>query len=277
MPNWKIVDGDSLDGTFEQIAEAVRKRNKTETRYRHRELAGAILALEAGSLAANERIYQVGTGLGDALSFPEPLLTSQVWGRLVPYRYACCDPKGANATSLTATISVKAGEWVLATVTTRSEAAFPEGWTLLYQSGVIDSNQRMAMLCRQFPEEETVSFTVTQTENDRIYINLMAVEGIQGFAFRGTATEMPEAGAGCTMVRPGCERVIWACSAVMWSTSTPYQRWTCAELDEIWLVDLGTKYQPRQANFWDEAAGATRTFLSAAEENSLLVACVEVL
>ena len=54
-----------------------------------------------------------------------------------------------SGTSLTAELAVQAGQWVLATVTTRSATAYPDGWTLVHESAALNSsntNQRMEIL-----------------------------------------------------------------------------------------------------------------------------------
>ena len=63
-----------------------------------------------------------------------------------------------SGTSLTAELAVQAGQWVLATVTTRSATAYPDGWTLVHESAALNSsntNQRMAMLCRKVDADGT--------------------------------------------------------------------------------------------------------------------------
>ena len=93
-----------------------------------------------------------------------------------------------SGTSLTAEIAVQAGQWVLATVTTRSATAYPDGWTLVHESAALNSsnsNQRMAMLCRKADADGTARCTVTQSSAARIYLNLIAFAGddVAGFAY----------------------------------------------------------------------------------------------
>lgn len=178
----------------------------------------------------------------------------------------------ATGTALTGDIYANPGDWILVTVTTRSAATFPEGWTVLRESTVLNSNasnQRMAFLCKQVTEEGQVDITITQAESARIYINLLAFSDIQGFAYHegtevyGDTTQVNS----FTVTRPAYDTIVWGCSSVYWSGS-----------DE-WICDgLKVYANTRQANFVDaDSTVAHRTFVSGTANTFHIIDCVEVL
>lgn len=200
--------------------------------------------------------------------------------KYVTFTSACYENTGG--TELTGTIDVAAGDWVLATVTTRSATTLPSGWTVLKESTVLNagaSNQRMFFLCKQATADGTESITITQTDSARIYINLLAAKSAAGFAYHeGTEvysdTEKP---VSITVSRPDYKLLVWGCTANLWYNSAPYGEWTCSGLTAICLDQAST--QPRQANFVDRTSAESRTFArGAADDGSYyIIDCVEVL
>ena len=177
-----------------------------------------------------------------------------------------------SGTSLTAEIAVQAGQWVLATVTTRSATAYPDGWTLVHESAALNSsntNQRMAMLCRKADADGTVRCTLTQSSAARIYLNLIAFAGddVAGFAYcEGSELLQNSEASSFTRPRPAAARLVWGCSAPTWLTS-PRKTWTCGDLTAI---SLPYADQARQANFIDtDAADRTSGKNSTERKNDL--------
>lgn len=199
-----------------------------------------------------------------------------------PYWTSTCY-ENTGGTSLTGTIPVTTGDWVLATVTTRSDTTYPSGWTVLRESTVLGSdalNQRMAFLCKQATADETLAMTIEQTESARIYLTLMAFSGIQGFAYH-EGTEVycdTEKVNRITTQRPSCESVVWACTANLWSNASPSGEWLMlgAYNDPVCLDQAST--QPRQANFVDDDTSDTeRVFIPGTTNTYYIVDCVEIL
>lgn len=197
----------------------------------------------------------------------------------VTFTSACYENKGG--TELTGTIDVSAGDWVLATVTTRSATTLPSDWTVLKESTVLNAdalNQRMFFLCKQATADGTESITITQTDSVRIYINLLAAKSATGFAYHeGTEvysdTEKLES---ITVARPDYNLLVWGCTANLWNTSAPYGEWACSGLTAICLGQAST--QPRQANFVDRTSAESRTFECGVEDGTFyIIDCVEVL
>lgn len=166
-------------------------------------------------------------------------------------------------TSLAGTLSVKTGDWVLATVSARSAMTYPEGWTLLHETAALDESnlsQRMAFLCRQAEADETMTVTVEQAESLRLYMNLIAVTGVGGFAYHDgseyiTNTQL----AAHEVEKPEGLPVIWGCTANLWATTSPYPVWTCDEISAN-AIALSTTTQGRLGNFYDPDTGTTRAF-----------------
>ena len=185
-----------------------------------------------------------------------------------------------SGTSLTAGIAARAGQWVLATVTTRSATTYPAGWTLLHESTALssdNSSQRMAMLCQKAAADGTVTFTVNQASAARIYINLIvfADEDVAGFAYcPGSELAQNVEAASFTCARPSPVRLVWGCSAPSWKTS-PTTTWQCGGLGAA--VCLEPAAQARQANFIDTGSGASRTFTPDVSGTAAIIFCVEIL
>lgn len=201
-------------------------------------------------------------------------------GAYVTFNSACFETK--DGTELSGTIDAEAGDWILATVTTRSATTFPSDWTVLKESTVLNAdalNQRMFFLCKQATADGTESITITQSESARIYINLIVAKDAKGFEYHaGTeAYSDTELAASITVERPDYKLLIWGCTANFWSTATPHGTWTCSGLSAICLDQSTT--QPRQANFVDRGYGVTsRTFTNGVEDGTYyIVDCVEVL
>ena len=189
---------------------------------------------------------------------------------------ACYTPSNSTAYSLTGTIEAGVDDWILATVTTRSTATYPDDWTLLHETGYVTSsdgtNQKMAFLCKKVDDAGTVNFTVQQTANARIYLNLLIVGNCSGFAYHeGNEKLYNSEASSFTVTRPEYERLIWGCSGVLWSTGS----WKCNEI--FWpVIDMGSTIASRQANFIDEDEGTSRTF-TPISSTIAIIDCVEVL
>lgn len=168
---------------------------------------------------------------------------------------------GDAATSLTGTITANAGDIVVATITARSEVTLPEGWTLLYDSGVFagnGQNQRLILAYKAADVDGTISMTVTQSTSARLYLNLTSCGNVVSVSFwsgsvataTGTATiTAPDKVAG--------KAVIWGASCPSWGSGD----WITSPSD---LIFLGNGTEPRNGTFIDRGGGTAsgRTFVS---------------
>ena len=198
----------------------------------------------------------------------------------VTFNSACFETKAG--TELSGTIDADTGDWILATVTTRSATNLPSDWTVLKESTVLNadaSNQRMFFLCKQATADGTESITITQTDSARIYINLIVAKGATGFKYH-TGTEVYSdtvKSASIWVGRPNCKLLVWGCTSNLWGNTAPYGTWTCSGLSAICLDPSTT--QPRQANFVDRGINvSSRTFNYVNDEGSFyIIDCVEVM
>ena len=179
----------------------------------------------------------------------------------------------ASGTSLTASLNANADDWVLATVVTRSDTTYPSGWTLLGAGTVIQSNQRMAFLCKKVTALEAVSCTVTQATAGHIYINLISCAGVVGFAY---GEETLGSGGSVTAQRPSGDLVIWGVHRTFWDTASPPEIWTCAQIPDPPLCIDPTTAQPRLANFIDRGSAGSRTFVTTYDSGNTSVAAYVV-
>lgn len=177
--------------------------------------------------------------------------------------WQCFETTGG--TSLTGTLDVEEGMWILATVTTRSETTYPSDWTLLHESTSLNSdnlNQRMSFLCKKAESSGIVSITIAQSASARIYINLIGIKGISGFRYHdGSEYYTDTKYSSYNMIRPSYKKIIWGLSTLTWATSSPYGEWTCDELSGK-PISLLADTQRRQANFIDEILSDSRSFKS---------------
>lgn len=183
-----------------------------------------------------------------------------------------------NGTTLTGTVTTKAGDYILATITVRSALSLPSGWQLLYTSPVISSNQTMSFATMKTKSAGTVSITVTQAVTGRIYINLISISGILDIRVadeletvsttESTPVSVPDKTQG--------DVLIWGCTAYLWTTSSPYPNWQVSPSD-LTIVSLPTSTQGRQANFIDDGSGSVgnRVFTPAAS-TAYVVAAVRL-
>lgn len=168
----------------------------------------------------------------------------------------------SSGTTLTGTIEAEAGDIIVATITVRSALTLPDNLTLLSTSdGFGDYPQTMSFAYEQAEESGTYSYTVGQASAGRIYLNLVALKGVESVSYSGdfhtvctdavTTVTPPENTEG--------KALLWGCSAVMWASSSPYGAWSVSpSLDAICLNQSSTA--PRQANFLDGGTSITHIF-----------------
>lgn len=257
--------------------DALRAKTGKSDTIRSGELSQQISGISGGPFCTLQTQVGDSLGLGKQISVQAGLDVS--YANYVIFTSACFE--ATSSTELTGSMDVRAGNWVLATVTTRSDTTFSDGWTVLRKSTVLSStasNQRMFFLCREVTESGAQSLTVTQSESGRIYINLLQANGATGFAYHdGTeACSDQFKQETVTVTRPEYPLLVWACSAVLWDNSPPYGIWTCDGLSPICLDKELT--QPRQANFVDRGESvSSRSFVNIDSGSYYLIDCVEVL
>lgn len=184
----------------------------------------------------------------------------------------------ASATSLTGTVKALAGDWILATVTARSAITYPEGWTVLHESAIMSyyENQRMAILCKQAEADGVESVTVKQASSARLYLNLLAISNIQGFAYHeGSEVFSNIYKEQIKVTRPQYPALVWCCSAYSWLSNAPYGEWSCDDLPVYCIPQVFA--QPRQANFVDEQPEVLERLFKPVPNSPHIIDCVELL
>ena len=179
--------------------------------------------------------------------------------------------EAASSATLSGSIEVMQGDWVVATVSARSEMTFPSDWTLLHASAALNSdqsNQRMAMLCKKAESSGSVSFSFQQASATRLYLNLIAMSGVDEIVYHeGSETIGNTKVSSYTVSRPTQPALLWGCSGVWWLSKT----WTCADLGEA----IGLASNARQANFFDLFPADQRTFTPNGDTGAVIF-CVEL-
>lgn len=170
----------------------------------------------------------------------------------------------ASGTALTGSLAAKAGDTLIAAVTTRSTTTYPSGWTVLRQSPVVDTGtykQRMAVLVRTAEADGTVSCTVAQSSSARIYITLLAFTGVQQAVWHSEAEWAADRLAtSITVQRPAGAVMMWCLSSTLWTTGAPYGDWRCNGSSEGMISLDQSRTQPRQACLVDTGPAGERVF-----------------
>lgn len=313
MPNYKAVDADRLDADLAAVAETIRaKSNTSEPLEFPGGFQNAVDAIQTGGKLQSKTVspsHSDQTVVPDEDCYGLESVTVKAVPKVkscgvivieesenaieavvnvvveitaefyLDFTSACYET--TSGTSLTGTIEASAGDWILATVTTRSETTLPDGWTVLKESTVLNAdalNQRMFFLCKQASADGTESITIGQSESARIYINLMVAKGAAGFAYH-EGTEVysdTEKADRITAGRLDYRLLVWGCTAILWNTdSSAYGTWTCSGLTPICLDSSST--QPRQANFVDRNSSVSERTFFAKANTYYIIDCVEVL
>lgn len=184
-------------------------------------------------------------------------------------------------TSLSGSVSAKAGDYVLATVSARSDLTIPDSMTSLYQSDYITSSsgtkQSLSFAYEQVQADGTYTYTFRQATSSRMYLNLIVLSNIDGLIYTGkyhiegngsSSLSVPDKSSG--------DMLVWGCSAITWSTTLPYDLWTTSP-DDITYVGLPTSTQARQANFIDSGSGSLSRTFSASDVTSYVIDAVEII
>lgn len=175
----------------------------------------------------------------------EPILTA----------VKCTDtPSG---TTLTESIDVSEGDIVIAAFVTRSESSVPTGWNLIKAEQVPYPQYIYTAYKIVESGETTVSITVTQPNEGRIYITLMAVSGAGIPVYTATAT------AASDSVFVQIEKPVKATSILfahipLWGTSSPFNS---AKVDDgvIPVYSVSPMAQGRLAAVFESGPARTLT------------------
>jgi hypothetical protein len=228
-------------------------------------------AAETGGSGDGEIVLPPGVGIyyiGKANSTLELDFESLCNGysRKPLYTYNC--EETSSGTSLTSSVDCGVGDLVIAAIITRDTLTLSDGWTLISTSDVNNTsgNGQRLSFAYKYATSKRESITVTQASSQRLYINLVALQGATGYVDNGYSYENTAA-TSITVAKPD-GLVLWACSAPLWFTSEPYPIWTVSN-DSVVLV-LGTSTQSRLAVVLDESTDESVTFTAPSDTTMII-------
>ena len=170
---------------------------------------------------------------------------------------------------LTAEVEAKAGQLVIAAISVRDRFMLSDGWTLISESTVNSTDttgQRLAFAYK-YATADSESITVTQASAQRLYINLVALDGATGYTDNGYTYKDTETEAIITAAKPA-GLTLWACVAPLWSSILPYPQWKAD--NDPYRIDLGDRVQSRLAIFLDQSEAETVTFTAGANSTAIV-------
>jgi hypothetical protein len=178
-----------------------------------------------------------------------------------------------TATELTANIACNTGDLIISAIITRDTLTVSDGWTLISTSETnsTDSNGQRLSFAYKFAESTTETITVTQASSQRLYINMVALQGATDFVDNGYNYVDSEVSS-ITVAKPD-GLTLWACSAPLWSTTSPYSQWTSS--NSAYLLDLGTETQSRLGVFLDQTDDESVTF-TAGDTTTIIVGSLTI-
>lgn len=175
----------------------------------------------------------------------------------------------SSGTELTASVNCFVGDLVVAAITTRDTLTLSDGWTLISTSETNSTdtyNQRLSWAWK-FAENTTESITVTQASEQRLYINMVALQGATGVIDNGYFYRDDDTNNSMTVAKPD-GLVLWGLTTPMWSTTAPYPIWTAS--NDAPIIQLGTATQSRLGIALDQTNEASITFQSGSTSSMII-------
>lgn len=193
--------------------------------------------------------------------------------------YEFFDPNGCPATavevtsdtSLTATLEgCDAGDFVVAAFAIRSElVSLSDGWTLISTSQSTteinhsNSTNQTLSFAYKYATSTTEELTITQKTSGRIYINMVSLSGVSGFADAGYQyqdnTNVSDTSV-ANFARPAGRVIIWGATRSIWVTKSPYPVWELS--NDSRLIQIGSSSQSRLLLAIDKSEDVYVTFYS---------------
>lgn len=188
-----------------------------------------------------------------------------------PYRSRCADTTSGTKLSVSVAGCV-VGDFVVAAVITRSDFTVSNGWTVISTSNVRASSQRISWVYK-YAESDVETLTVTQVSSQRLYINLLALSGVTGFADNGYVYSTN------TFVTPTkpTGRCLWCLGDVYWSANTGnFGNWNCDDVNLAGIY-LGNGVQGRCGLFIDDSMeSVTRQFTTRSTDSDITCGCLSI-
>lgn len=190
------------------------------------------------------------------------------------YTASCANTTG---TELTSSVPCSIGDLVVAAIATRDTLTLSDGWTLVSTSGINSTDttgngQRLSWAYK-FAESATESITVTQASEQRLYINMIALQGATGVADNGYSYRDDDTSGSMTVNKPlGC--VLWGMTSPLWGTVSPYTEWKAS--NGIIIEQLDNSYQQRLGVGLDHTGAETVTLTSGTSASTMIVGSLTI-
>ena len=129
-----------------------------------------------------------------------------------------------NATSITGTVNTKKDDYIIATISATGIITIPPGWILLKTIGTTG----ISTLCFIYKKIDTeiteIEMTVTQSSEDKFYLNLISVSGLANIEYANEFEVIStEALTEVITHNKATEKLIWGCSAYDWEETGEWQ------------------------------------------------------
>lgn len=195
-------------------------------------------------------------------------------------KYTSSATELTSGTELTSNVSCNVGDLVVAAIAARDTLTLSDGWTLVSTSDINSADtagngQRLSWAYK-FAESTTESITVTQASAQRLYVNMVALQGATGVTDNGY-TYRDNLEGGSLIVNKPTGLVLWSMSASMWNSGSPYPLWGTS--NNMPIIQLGNASQSRLGLGLDQSDDASVTFtasLATTTNTTMTVGCLTV-
>lgn len=182
----------------------------------------------------------------------------------------------SSGTSLTSSVKCSVGDLIVAAIATRDTLTLSDGWNLISTSEInstdTSGNGQRLSFAYKYAQSAEESITVTQASAQRLYINMVALQGATGFVDCGYQY-VDSSVSSITASKPS-GLTLWACSAPLWNTTAPYPQWTSSN-DAI-RIDLGADTQSRLAIFLDNTNVSEVVFTPGSSGSTIIVGSLTI-
>lgn len=186
--------------------------------------------------------------------------TADIYGCNIEVYYLASASEVNSNTTLTSSVNCNIGDLVVAAIATRDTLTLSDGWTLISTSGVNSAdttNGHRLSWAYKFATSTTESITVTQASAQRLYINMVALQGATGVVDNGYSYVDNTTDTSITVEKPS-GLILWGMTAPRWGTTAPYPEWTVS--NDMPIIQLGTDTQQRLGIGLDQSSVESVTF-----------------
>lgn len=180
-----------------------------------------------------------------------------------------------SGTTLSSEIKSEVGDTIVAAIVTRDNLAISDGWTCistsLTNSNDTTNGHRLSWAYK-IADNETVTITVSQDTEQRLYINMIVLKGEYSFVDNGYTYDNNKNSSAITTVTKPEGTVIWAATQPMWDTNTEHAIWSTS--NNLDLCQLSNSTQPRLALGIDKTDVQEVTFTGGTAGSTRIIGCL---